>query len=36
MRLAIGVVVLLCLVASGVFLFLDPGSLNVRLVYGDF
>ena len=35
-RLAIGVVVLLCLVASALFLFLDPGSLDVHLVYGKF
>ena len=36
MRVAIAVVVLLCLLASGLFLFLDPGSLDVHLVYGKF
>jgi len=36
MRFAVAVAVLLCLLACSLFLFLDPGSLNVHLVYGGF
>lgn len=34
MRFAVAVVVLLCVLACVLFLCLDPGSLNVHLVYG--
>jgi hypothetical protein len=36
MRLAVAVTVLLCLLACCLFLFLDPGSLDVHLVYRGF
>lgn len=36
MSITVGIVVLICLAACGLFLFLDPQSLDVRLVYGGF
>lgn len=36
MRFAVGVVVVLCLLACALFLCLDPASLNVHLIYGGF
>jgi hypothetical protein len=36
LRVAIGIVVVICLAAIGLFLLLDPSSLDVHVVYGDF
>jgi hypothetical protein len=35
-RVVTVLLILACVAASAIFLFLDPGSLDVRLIYGGF